>query len=178
MAELNLQARDREVLVKVIEQIRNIELLMKNLLNYARPVAAQPVSFNVNRILEKSVYFIERHPAFLSGDPPKKMIKELDESLPEIVGDPQQLQQVFLNLLLNAADAIPDGGEIAVKTRRNEEGRSVAIELHNTGKEISARSNGEDLSALLYHQGKGEGDGTGIGRFQADCRGAWRNHFG
>ena len=162
LAELNLEERDREVLVKVIEQIRNIELLMKNLLNYARPVAAQPVSFNINRILEKSSYFIEKHPAFLSGDPPKKIIKELDEQLPEIVGDPQQLQQVFLNLLLNAAEAIADGGEIAVKTRQNEEGRSVAIEVHNTGKGIPPDVMEKIFQPFFTTKGKGKGTGLGL----------------
>ncbi|MHB9096456.1 MAG: sensor histidine kinase [Syntrophales bacterium] len=164
LAELNLQERDREVLMKVIEQIRNIELLIKNLLNYARPVAAQPVSFNINRILEKSVYFIEKHPAFLSGDPPKKMIRELDESLPEIIGDPQQLQQVFLNLLLNAADAIADGGEIMVKTRQNEKGRSVAIEVHNTGQGIPHEVMEKIFQPFFTTKGKGTGLGLAVSK--------------
>ncbi len=162
LAELNLEERDREVLVKVIEQIRNIELLMKNLLNYARPVAAQPVSFNVNRILEKAAYFIEKHPSFLSGNPTKKMIKELDEQLPEVIGDPQQLQQVFLNLLLNATDAIADGGEITARTRQNEKGRSVAIEVHNTGKGIPAGVMEKIFQPFFTTKGKGKGTGLGL----------------
>jgi signal transduction histidine kinase len=164
LAELKLEERDREVLVKVIEQIRNIELLMKNLLNYARPVAAQPVSFNINRVVEKSSYFIEKHPSFLSGGPPKKMIKELDEQLPEIVGDPQQLQQVFLNLLLNAADAMSDGGEITVKTRPNEKGRSVAIELHNTGKGIPSEVMEKIFQPFFTTKGKGTGLGLAVSK--------------
>jgi signal transduction histidine kinase len=162
LSELTIEERDREVLVKVIEQIRNIELLMKNLLNYARPVAAQPVSFNINRILEKSAYFIEKHPAFLSGDPPKKMIKALDESLPEIIGDPQQLQQVFLNLLLNAADAITDGGGITVKTRRHEKGPGVAIEVHNSGKGIPPEVMEKIFQPFFTTKGKGKGTGLGL----------------
>jgi signal transduction histidine kinase len=162
LAELNLEERDREVLVKVIEQIRNIEVLMKNLLNYARPVAAQPVNFNVNRILEKAAYFIEKHPSFLSGHPTKKMIKEFDERLPEVIGDPQQLQQVFLNLLLNATDAIADGGEITVKTRRNEKGKSVAIEVHNTGKGIPADVMEKIFQPFFTTKGKGKGTGLGL----------------
>ncbi len=55
---------------------------MKNLLSYARPVASQPVRFNVNKILEKTIYFIEKHPSFVSGDPRKQVIKELDDQLP------------------------------------------------------------------------------------------------
>jgi two-component system NtrC family sensor kinase len=136
-------------------------LLMKNLLNYARPVAAQPVSFNINRVLEKAAYFIEKHPAFHSGAPQKKMIKKFDEQLPEIVGDPQQLQQVFLNLLLNAADAITDGGEITVKTRQDERDGSIAIELHDTGKGIAP-----DVMEKIFQPfftTKGTGKGTGLG---------------
>ena len=45
LSELDIEERDREVLQKIIEQIRNLELLMKNLLNYARPVAAQPITW-------------------------------------------------------------------------------------------------------------------------------------
>jgi signal transduction histidine kinase len=164
LSELNLEERDREVLVKVIEQIRNIELLMKNLLNYARPVAAQPVGFNINRVLEKSAYFLEKHPSFLSGDPPKKMIKELDEQLPEIFGDPQQLQQVFLNLLLNAADAIADGGEITVKTRWNEKGRIVAIELHDTGKGIPPDIMEKIFQPFFTTKRKGTGLGLAVSK--------------
>ncbi len=162
LAELTLEEGDREVLVKVIEQIRNIEILMKNLLNYARPVAAQPVSFNVNRILEKAAYFIEKHPTFLSGTPKKRMIKEFDERLPEMFGDPQQLQQVFLNLLLNAADAIADDGEITVRTRRNEQGGSIAIELHNTGKGISPDVMEKIFQPFFTTKGKGKGTGLGL----------------
>ena len=162
LSELTIDERDRDILRKIIEQIRNIELLMKNLLNYARPVAAQPVSFNVNKILEKTIYFIEKHPSFNSGNPRKRIIKELDDNLPEIVGDPQQLQQVFLNLLLNAADAISDGGKITVKTCADEEGKTVAIELHDTGKGIPAELAEKIFLPFFTTKGKGKGSGLGL----------------
>ena len=162
LSELTIDERDRDVLRKVIEQIRNIELLMKNLLNYARPVAAQPVRFDVNKVLEKTIYFIEKHPSFNSGDPRKRIVKELDENLPEIVGDPQQLQQVFLNLLLNAADAISEGGKITVKTHADEEGKSAAIELHDTGKGIPPELREKIFLPFFTTKGKGKGSGLGL----------------
>jgi len=162
LAELNLEERDREVLVKVIEQIRNIELLMKSLLNYARPVAAQPVPVNVNNILEKASYFIEKHPSFAAGDTRAKIIKELDDTLPEIVGDPQQLQQVFLNLLLNAADAISGGGEIRVRTYHAEKGKTIAVELHDTGEGIPLELMEKIFQPFFTTKAKGKGTGLGL----------------
>ena len=164
LSELDLEERDREVLLKIIEQIRNIELLMKNLLNYARPVAAQPVSFDVNKILEKTIYFIEKHPSFVSGDPHKQIIKELDDHLPEIVGDPQQLQQVFLNLLLNAAEATAEGGKITVKTGHDEQGKTVSISIKDTGNGIAAELQEKIFQPFFTTKGKGTGLGLAVSK--------------
>lgn len=164
LSELNIEERDKEVLSKVIEQIRNIELMMKNLINYARPVAAQPVRFNVNKILEKTIYFIERHPSFTSGDPHKRLIRELDETLPEIVGDPQQLQQVFLNLLLNAADAVPEGGAITVRTAHDKQAKTVAVVLRDTGKGIPAELMEKIFQPFFTTKGKGTGLGLAVSK--------------
>jgi signal transduction histidine kinase len=164
LSELNIEERDKEVLLKVIEQIRNIELLMKNLLNYARPVAAQPVRFNVNKILEKTIYFIEKHPSFISGDPRKQLIGELDDALPEIVGDPQQLQQVFLNLLLNAADAVPEGGTITVRTVHDKQAKTVAVVLRNTGKGIPTELMEKIFQPFFTTKGKGTGLGLAVSK--------------
>jgi signal transduction histidine kinase len=164
LSELNMEERDKEVLLKVIEQIRNIELMMKNLINYARPVAAQPVRFDVNKILEKTIYFIEKHPSFTSGDSRKQLIRELDEALPEIVGDPQQLQQVFLNLLLNAADSIPEGGTITVRTAHDKEAKTVVVVLRDTGKGIPAELMEKIFQPFFTTKGKGTGLGLAVSK--------------
>jgi len=164
LSELNIEERDKDVLVKVIEQIRNIELLMKNLLNYARPVASQPVMFNVNKILEKTIYFIEKHPSFVAGYPSKQLIRELDKKLPDIFGDPQQLQQVFLNLLLNAADAVPEGGNITVKTIHDRQANTVAVLLRDTGKGIPLELIEKIFNPFFTTKGKGTGLGLAVSR--------------
>jgi signal transduction histidine kinase len=164
LSELNIEERDRDVLLRVIEQIRNIEILMKNLLNYARPAAAEPVSVSINKILEKSIYFIERHPSFISGEPFKQIQKELDDSLPEIICDPQQLQQVFLNLLLNAADAVTEGGMITVITRHAERGKTILIELRDTGKGIPDEMREKIFQPFYTTKGKGTGLGLAVSK--------------
>jgi signal transduction histidine kinase len=164
LSELKIEARDRDILVKVVDQIKHVELLMKNLLNYARPVAADPVSMNVNRILEKTVYFIEKHPSFISGDGHRQILKELDDRLPEIVADPQQLQQVFFNILLNSVDAISEGGKITVSTSYNEDMKMVAVVLRDTGKGIPPVLMGKIFEPFFTTKGKGTGLGLAISR--------------
>jgi signal transduction histidine kinase len=164
LAELDLEERDRDVLLKIIEQIRHIELLMKSLLNYARPVAAQPAITDVNKIVENTVYFIEKHPSFASGSPRKRITKQLDDTLPEIVGDPQQLQQVFLNILLNAVDAIVEGGEITVKTSHDQKEKTVAIEMRDTGKGIPEELMEKIFQPFFTSKGKGTGLGLAVSK--------------
>ena len=164
LSELNIEERDKEVLLKVIEQIRHIELLIKNLLNYARPVTAQPINVNVNKILEKTVYFVEKHPSFISGNPRKQLIKEFDQHLPNIVGDPQQLQQVFLNILLNAAEAIPEGEKITVKTCHDSNAKTVTIEMCDTGKGIPAELMEKIFQPFFTTKGKGTGLGLAVSK--------------
>ncbi|MCX5823430.1 MAG: ATP-binding protein [Deltaproteobacteria bacterium] len=164
LSELDIEERDREVLQKIIEQIRHLELLMKNLLNYARPVAAQPTHVDVNKILEKTVYFVEKHPSFISGNPRKHIIREFDQHLPEIFGDPQQLQQIFLNILLNAAEAIPEGGKITVKTCHDGNAKTVAIEICDTGKGIPAELMEKIFQPFFTTKGKGTGLGLAVSK--------------
>jgi len=135
---------------------------MKNLLNYARPVAAQPISVDVNKLLEKTVYFIEKHPSFISGNPRKRLIREFDQHLPEIVIDAQQIQQVFLNILLNAAEAIPEGGTITVRTGHDDNVKNVTIEICDTGKGIPAGSTEKIFQPFFTTKGKGTGLGLAV----------------
>ncbi len=164
LSELELGERDRGVLLKIIDQIRHIELLMRNLLNYARPVAAQQMTVDVNKILEKTVSLLERHPSFSSGDSHTEIIKEFDAALPETVGDPQQLQQVFLNLFLNAADAVPEGGTIKASTRYDKVENSIVIELHDTGQGIPAELMEKIFQPFFTTKGKGSGLGLAISK--------------
>ncbi len=159
LAELDIEERDKQVLARVIEEIRNIELLMKNLLNFARPVATQPILINVNLILEKTVEFLNNHPSFFATGSCRRIIRELDPLLPETICDPQQLRQVFLNIFLNAADAMPGGGTVTVKTSYDRARQMITVELQDTGKGIP----GELLAKLFDPFFTTKTKGTGLG---------------
>ena len=75
----------------------------------------------------------ERLAAFDKGFKRLKVTTDFDERVPRVSADPDQLQQVFLNLLLNARDAMPDGGDLRVSLRFDEDANEVLVEFADTG---------------------------------------------
>ena len=88
-----------------------------------------------------------------------KVRRELAESLPDIRGNENRLQQVFFNLILNAKDAMPHGGWLTVATRADDD--AVVIEVADTGHGIRR----EDIKRIYdpFFTTKGMGRGTGLG---------------
>ena len=81
------------------------------------------------------------------------------ENIDRILGDPYQLEQVILNLLLNAIDAMPNGGELTIKTAQNND--KIFISITDTGSGITA----EHLKQIFdpFFTTKDPGKGTGLG---------------
>jgi len=116
VADSVLPAEDRNLLTKSIEQIKKIEALLKSLLNFARPPKPQLMSVDVNSVLESTVNLAQRLPAFHSLDGRGvKIVTLLDHRIWDIMADALQLQQVFMNLIVNAAEAMPQGGMVTVR---------------------------------------------------------------
>ena len=84
--------------------------------------------------------------------------------MPEIAGDPQQLQQVFLNLLLNAAEAIGEGGKITVKTGIDEQAKTIAVSIMDTGSGIAAELQEKIFQPFFTTKGKGTGLGLAVSK--------------
>ena len=164
LADLQLEERDKLVLAKVIEEIRHIELLMKNFLNFARPVAAQPTMVDINQLLDKTVDFITNHPSFSAPDARRQIIQELADDLPETAVDPQQLKQIFLNLFLNAADALPEGGIITLRTINDPQNQTIVIQLQDTGKGISKELIDKVFQPFFTTKVKGTGLGLAVSK--------------
>jgi signal transduction histidine kinase len=132
--DTTLAEENRDVLLKGVEQIKRIEVLLKGLLNFARPPKPHFMPADVNSVLDITIGLALRHPQFAAKDSKTiTVIKDYDTRLPKTMADPQQLQQVFMNLLLNAADAMPEGGMITVQTSHYESGRSLHIQIVDTG---------------------------------------------
>lgn len=136
------------------ELIRSTKLI-RNLLDFARqsPPAFRQVNLNdvVNRAFDLAAHSAELQHI--------QVIKELDPSLPNLMADFDQLQQVCTNLILNAIQAMPDGGRLTLRTSVNNE--QLKIEVQDTGSGISP----ENMSKLFtpFFTTKREVKGVGLG---------------
>jgi len=169
-----LPPEDKEVLLRVINEIDRITAMLKGLLNYARPPKPKLVSLDVNQLIEttvKSAGYSLRTPKAKNGAQIRHIVfvKELSPDLPHIVADPGQLQQVFLNLILNAVDAIyslpdPDTEGIITIQTRQVFGNEVQISISDNGKGIDSEMQKEMFKPFFTTKSKGTGLGLAISK--------------
>lgn len=160
--------------LEIIEQeTERMGHLVANLLQFSRRGHRQISSVDVADELVKSLELISHHMR-------QRRIQVVEEFLPKmpiIQADRQQVRQIFLNLLTNASDAMPDGGTLTLRTTLDTlaSGRTVlVIEFADTGVGISP----ENLPKVMdpFFTTKEEGRGTGLGL--AICRRAVQEHGG
>ena len=161
--EQNIPIEDRTVMLKVTEEIKRIELLIKSLLNFAKPPKPHLAVVNINEIINKTINFSVRHPSLSSNTTTTiNVVKDFDISLPYVTADPMQLQQAFMNLLLNAIDAMPDGGILTVKTSYDTALNSAKIEISDTGKGMDKEVRDKIFQPFFTTKSKGTGLGLAI----------------
>jgi len=174
--ELALEGEDRDIFLQIIHEIDRINALLKSLLNYARPPRPEFVATDVHRILEDTItaarYSLKRTEK--DADYLKKkiaFIKDFDPDMPDIIADPAQLQQVFLNLILNSVDAIDREGTITIRTRRLPDD-TVRIAMADNGPGIDP----EALDRIFKPFFTTKPHGTGLGL--AICKRLIEQHEG
>jgi len=162
-SELDLAKEDDELFQRIVAEINRIETLLKNLLSYAKPPVPQFAPIDVNRIIEAAVksakYSLKGTALGANLQQPKKIefVKQLDD-LPLIVADAAQLQQVILNLLLNAVHAVHDGGTIELTTSAALDDE-IRIVVTDNGKGIAEA----DLEKIFLPFFTTKPKGTGLG---------------
>jgi PAS domain S-box-containing protein len=165
LQELSISEEDRSIVVKAVDEIKRIELLIKSLLNFAKPPQLQLMPTDLNDLLEKTITFSLKHPLLSSSSAtPIKVLRDLDTRIPETMADPMQLQQVFLNLMFNAIEAMPDGGALAVKTSYDAALNSIRIAIADTGKGIEQTALDQIFQPFFTTKSKGSGLGLAISR--------------
>jgi signal transduction histidine kinase len=91
-----------------------------------------------------------------------RLESEISPHLPKVQGDPQELQQVFINLINNAVGAMKGGGILRVKTRLLVDGQQVAVEIEDTGIGIPKKDQPRIFDPFFTTKKVGEGTGLGL----------------
>ena len=147
----------RENMAVVIKQTNRAGRIVKDLLEFARQFEPEIKMLNINDVLTKAIT-MTTHPAELQNI---SVVTDLSPELPDIQGDAGKLQQVFVNMTVNAFQAMPDGGTLTVCSRTTGDSKYVEIEISDTGCGIPR----EHLSKLFdpFFSTKRTGEGTGLG---------------
>ena len=143
-------------LQKIITQTERCKKIVKGLLDFSRQHEPEIKAINVNDIIDEILSLVETQSLFQNIE----INKFLDETIPSIMGDQSQLQQVFMNLALNAAEAMEDGGKLTVESSFIDN-NSIEIKFTDTGCGIPP----EDMGKIFepFFTTKSEKSGTGLG---------------
>jgi two-component system NtrC family sensor kinase len=143
------------IIDKIVKQTFRASEIVNNLLNFSRTSATELADIDVNRVVEETLSLVA-HPLKTSQI---QVVKQLGPTLPAVRGSANKLQQVFLNLFLNARDAMPSGGMLEVRTATHN--GSVEVEVVDTGAGISR----EHINRIFdpFFTTKAIGRGTGLG---------------
>ncbi|NOZ20892.1 MAG: PAS domain-containing sensor histidine kinase [Planctomycetes bacterium] len=146
---------DRAKVQSIAEQAERCQKIIRNALDYARGPTATPEPADVNKIITDTIALMD----YTTRVARVKVVTEFADGLPTPAMDSEKMQQVFLNLIRNACDAMPDGGEIHITTRRD--GDSIRIVVRDTGEGIPEAD--RDRIFEPFYTTKGPGKGTGLG---------------
>jgi two-component system NtrC family sensor kinase len=129
--------------------------IVQNLLDFARHSEPTPQLTNINELVDASCNLVEHQTSLQNVE----LVKGYDPALPSIMADPNQLQQVFINMMLNAYQAMPDGGTLHITTK------AVSSELQVIFADTGTGIPPKDVQNIFdpFFTTKEVGEGTGLG---------------
>ena len=154
------RAKDARLIDAKIEHLNKI---VERILAFTRTTEPQLAPVNLNELIEE-LGLLVRHKL---ANQNVKLAGELSPDLPMVMGDAPQLEQAFLNLILNAAEAMPEGGTLTIKSRAvrlpraSERPTHVSLEFKDTGRGMSEELQKRAFTAVLSTT-KSKGTGLGL----------------
>ncbi len=159
-----------EELSIILQQTDRITQLIQQLMDFARDNRPRFEPTDINALAQQTLN-LTRHQMEKNSI---TLVEKLDEEIPPIVADAHQLQQVLLNIIINALHAMPEGGILEIQTARDAERKEVLIRIRDNGCGIDP----QDLKNIFnpFFTTKEVGQGTGLGL--AVCHRIMENHQG
>lgn len=148
----------QELVNDLVAESERAQKIVRNLLDFARESEVELESHRVRDIIENTLRLASNQIKLAKV----RVEGELDANVPNIHGDRQQLEQVFLNLVLNALDAMPDGGVLRIRLSNTKDRESVAVEFEDTGVGIPKQHLREIFDPFFTSKKAAKGTGLGL----------------
>lgn len=155
LAEAELPEDQVEDVERIIRQTEQCRQIIKGLLNFARPQNQDRTVVPLGEVVHETVYLMEKNLRLAGVEVDLQTSGRLD-----VLGNRNELEQVFFNLLVNAVDAMPGGGMVTIRVGDGAPGEVLAS-VADTGPGIPAEQ--RDLIFLPFYTTKDYGKGTGLG---------------
>jgi len=158
--EADPRAKDARLIEAKIEQLNRI---VEQILAFARTTEPQLIPVDLNELIDE-LRLLVRHKL---ANQNVAFVCQLQPDLPPVPGDAPQLEQAFLNLILNAAEAMPQGGKLTIRSRvvqpqrPNARPTHVAVEFKDTGKGMNEELRRQAFATVL-NSTKAKGTGLGL----------------
>lgn len=147
----------REMVERIDLEAQRLSQYAKGVLSFARTDHERDDEVDINRVLQEVLSFLRYEARKRSIN----VIEELDYRLPPIPADGNRLKHIFINLIMNAFQAMENGGALLVRTVTADDG-SVRVELADTGKGIPPDELGKIFEPFFTTKKRGEGTGLGL----------------
>lgn len=157
MTDMDPQSSQFEALRIISDETKRCQKIIQDLLQYARPKNAEVGPTDLGKTIEKTLNLVSNHLY-------KQKISlgtEIADNLPQVHADAQQIEQVLLNVYLNAIDAMPDGGTLTVSAKSETATSELMITVTDTGYGIEP----DHLAKIFlpfFSAKKGKGLGLGL----------------
>jgi signal transduction histidine kinase len=172
-SDMNDDDDKKAITSEILNHIKRLDITVKALLNYAKPKPPTFLPYNISDVLDKAVFFV--YPEAKKNN----VIIETDvkSDIPEAMMDPDQMQQVFLNLIINAVQAMPTGGKLKVSISSPDKesleaesaikehiqsSRVLVVSFEDTGKGIEGDVMANVFDPFFTRKSKGTGLGLSI----------------
>jgi PAS domain S-box-containing protein len=157
MEDLSEEDPRRGDLARIVQEAGRCKEIVKSLLEFARQTEPKMEPTDINRAVNDGLFFLVNQALFHNI----QIVKRLDSFLPFVQGNASQLKQVFMNIIVNAAEAMHGSGTLTITTSPSPDRKTIFVEFTDTGEGIPA----ENFTRIFdpFFTTKEVGKGTGLG---------------
>jgi len=149
---------NRENLEEVIRQTERCRDIVKGLLEFSRQSKSNTELVDLNKVLEDTLSLVTKQALFFNIT----LVQNLAPELPRVIADGSQFQQVFMNILMNAVQAMDERGSITIVTRHLRPQKSVEVAISDTGHGILPAQIDRIFDPFFSTKASGKGTGLGL----------------